>query len=114
MPSSIFGFRRITVSPAHCAIKFFDGRINAITGPGVISRFLPSGRREFLLVDVSEPEMTLANIESHLRDPNGKLAEHIDAVDFAPDQLGLVYKQARFSNILPPGARAVLEKNRAN
>lgn len=109
----MLGFRRITVSPVHCAIEFFDGRIEAITGPGVINRFFASGRREFLLVDVSEPEVKLANVESHLRDPNGKLAAHIEAVDIAPDQLGLVYKQERLSGILAPSARALYWKKTA-
>jgi regulator of protease activity HflC (stomatin/prohibitin superfamily) len=106
----MLGFKRITVSPAHCALEFQDGRITAVNGPGVIKRFLPSGRTEFLLVDVSEPEVKLANVESHLRDTDGVLAAHVDAVDIEPDNLGLVYKQERLCAILGPGARALFWK----
>jgi regulator of protease activity HflC (stomatin/prohibitin superfamily) len=111
----MFGFKRITVSPYERAIEFRDGRIISIAGPGVISRFFPTGRTEFLLVNVSEPEVKLANVESHLRDaidrgePN-VLAEHIHAVDVANDQIGLVYKQDRLSGLLAPGARALYWK----
>jgi regulator of protease activity HflC (stomatin/prohibitin superfamily) len=106
----MLGFRRITVSPAHCAIEMRDGRITSIVGPGVISRFLPSGRCEYLLIDISEPELRLANAENHLRDPEGALAAHIEVVDIVSDQLGLVYKNERLSAILAPSARALYWK----
>ena len=111
----MFGFKRITVSPFQRAIEYRDGRIVSIVGPGVISRFFASGRIEYQLVDVSEPEVKLAHVESHLRAAAGAgevsvLAEHIDIVDVAPDQMGLVYKQNRLSALLAPGARALYWK----
>ena len=112
----MFGFKRITVTPFQRAIEYRDGRIVSITGPGVISRFFASGRTEYQLVDVSEPEVKLANVESHLRTGTGSneasvLAEHIEVVDVAPDQMGMVYKQNRLSGLLAPGARALYWKN---
>lgn len=110
----MFGFKRITVTPFQRAIEFRDGRIVSIAGPGVIARFFASGRTEYQIVDVSEPEVKLANVESHLRVTDATagsvLAEHIDAVDVAPDQMGMVYKQNRLSALLPPGARALYWK----
>ena len=112
----MFGFKRITVTPSQRAIEYRDGRIVSIAGPGVISRFFSSGRIEYQVVDIFEPEVKLANVESHLRAEAGVnhanvLAEHIDIVDVAPDQMGMVYKQNRLSGLLAPGARALYWKN---
>ena len=111
----MFGFKRITVTPFQRAIEYRDGRIVSISGPGVISRFFASGRTEYQLVDVSEPEVKLPNVESHLRADGEKavsvLAEYIEVVDVAPDQIGMVYKQNRLSALLAPGARALYWKN---
>jgi regulator of protease activity HflC (stomatin/prohibitin superfamily) len=119
---AMFGFQRYTVTPAQRAIEYRDGRIVAIHGPGTFTRFLPGDRSVIQVVDATEAELNLPQIDSHLRDYRANdqasvsgnesiLARQVDVIDVGSREVALVYKDERLARVLAPGARAVYWKN---
>ena len=103
----MFGLKRHVIAQYQRGLKFQDGRLNAILGPGVYWTFDPLGRAQWIIEDVSNGEAAFAKADVYVRENPELAAGHLELVAIGAGEVGLVYKDGKLSAILSPGARQV-------
>jgi regulator of protease activity HflC (stomatin/prohibitin superfamily) len=106
----MFGLKRIVIAQYQKGLKFRDGRLMAVLGPGVYWYFDPFGREQVVVESVATPEAVFAHAEIYVRENAALVADHLELVSIGQDEAGLVYKDGKLSNVLAPGMRQVYWK----
>jgi regulator of protease activity HflC (stomatin/prohibitin superfamily) len=106
----MFGYKRIVIAQYQKGLKFRDGRLTAVLGPGVYRQFDLFGRESIVVEDVSTPTAAFARAEIYVRENAELVADHLELVALGPDEAGLVYQDGKLTCVLAPGARQVYWK----
>ena len=103
----MYGLKRVVIAQYQRGLKFQDGRLNAILGPGVYWTYDPLGRAQWIVEDISNGEAAFAKADVYVRENPQLSAAHLELVVIDAGEVGLVYKDGKLSAILSPGARQV-------
>ncbi len=103
----MFGLNRTVVAQNERALVFVNRTLQSIAEPGVYWRFDAPGRTEWQVYDVTHPRFEHPQLDVLLAANPELMARHFDVYELAADQVGLVYRNERLVDVLPPASRAV-------
>jgi regulator of protease activity HflC (stomatin/prohibitin superfamily) len=95
--------KRVKVALHERALVYRERNFERVLGPG---KYWLYGRGlEVKVYDVTQPELDLPRVDVLLAEARDTLAPHVQIVELADREVGLVYKQDRLAGILSPGSR---------
>ena len=103
----MFLYKRIVVAQHERGLLFRDRQLVAVLEPGVYRRFDPLNRVQVELHDLGHAAFVNPHAEVLMQTAGDKLAEHLQAVVIADNEIGLVYRDGKFVELLAPGDRRV-------
>lgn len=106
----MFGYKRIVVAQHERGLLYRDRQLVKLLGPGVYRYFDPLGRTQALVHDLTEAAFADSKAEILMKTAAPLLAQALEAVSMADNQVGLVYRDDNFVEVLGPKARKVYWK----
>ena len=101
----MFGFKRVVIADFERALLWKNQQLTRVLNPGVYQYFDPMGRVNISKHDITEPELNYAHADFLAKTKSALLTPYFDIVEIGDTEVGLVYKDGKLSNVLPPGAR---------
>lgn len=100
-------FKRIVVAQHERALLYRDRQLVAVLAPGVHRRFDPAGRTEVQVHDLTRPVFRGPYTELLPKTAAALLGPHLTEVVIGDAEIGLVYRDDSFYELLAPGERKV-------
>jgi regulator of protease activity HflC (stomatin/prohibitin superfamily) len=99
----MFGYKRIVVAQHERGFLFRDSQLIAVLEPGVYRHFDPFGRVRIELHDMGQAVCTNKNAEILMKGAGDLLDPYLERVEMLDHQIGLVYRDHKFIDLLAPG-----------
>jgi regulator of protease activity HflC (stomatin/prohibitin superfamily) len=106
----MFTYKRIVVAQHERGFLFRDSQLIKVLEPGVYRPFDPFGRVRIELHDLSQAVCANKNAEILMKGAKDLLKPYLELVDMPDHQIGLVYRDNKFIELLAPGERRVYWK----
>ncbi len=106
----MFGYERIVVAQHERGFLFRDSQLIKVLEPGVYRHFDPFGRVRIELHDLGQAVCANKNAEILMIGARDLLNPYLELAEIPDHQIGLVYRDNRFIEILAPGERRVYWK----
>ncbi|MGD2117225.1 MAG: slipin family protein [Chromatiales bacterium] len=106
----MFGYKRIVVAQHERGLLFRDRQLTRVLEPGVYRYFDPLGRIQPELHDLGQAVCSNRNAEVLMKSAGKLLEAHLETVIMADNQIGLVYRDESFIELLAPGQHKVYWK----
>ena len=103
----MFWTKRVVIGDGERGLVFLNRQFQRVLGPGVYRWFDPLGRVAVTVCDISQPEYRASDREALIHALGGRLGEHFVLADIGSDEVGLVSREGRLVEVLPPGSRAL-------
>lgn len=103
----MFGIRKIVIGDGERGLMHRNRRFEAVLPPGVHRYVDPLKRVEVSVHDLAQPEYRGADRETLIAVLGARLNEHFVLADVGVDAVGLVSRNGRLCEVLPPGTRAL-------
>lgn len=97
--------KRLMIEPQMRGLKFVDGELKALLGPGSHWLLQWGGNLRVDLVSMATGEFVAANAEFLMRSYADVLGAHVAQIDIGSSEIGLVFREGRLVAMLPPNAR---------
>ncbi|MEW8028174.1 MAG: hypothetical protein AB2806_10585 [Candidatus Thiodiazotropha sp.] len=105
----MFGYKRIVVAQHERGFLFRDSQLIKVLEPGVYRHFDPFGRVRIELHDLGQ--VVCANTHTEILMKGGDLlTPYLELADMYDHQVGLVYRDNKFIELLAPGEHKVYWK----
>ncbi len=106
----MFGFKRVVVAKQERGLYIKDRSIEQILMPGVYRFFDIFNRIEVELFDIETPEFEHRFQEYLMRERTDLRDAYFQFIELGEQEVGLVYKNGKLSDILAPGSRQLYFK----
>ncbi|MEW8507135.1 MAG: slipin family protein [Candidatus Thiodiazotropha sp.] len=106
----MFGYKRIVVAQHERGFLFRDSQLIQVLEPGVYRRFDPLGHVRIELYDLGQAVCANENVGILMKGAGELLDPYLELADMADSQIGLVYRDNKFIELLAPGERKVYWK----
>lgn len=106
----MFAFKRFVVAQHERGFLFRDRQLNKVLEPGVYRVFDPLGRVQVELHDLGDAVCANPNAGLLLKTSGALLQDHLEQVTMGDHEIGLVYRDDKFTGALAPGETGVLWK----
>jgi regulator of protease activity HflC (stomatin/prohibitin superfamily) len=106
----MFGYKRIVVAQHERGFLFRDSQLIKVLEPGVYRHFDLFGRVQIELHDLGQAVCSNKNAEILIKGARDLLNPYLELVDMQDHQIGLVYRDNKFIDLLAPGERKVYWK----
>ena len=103
-------YKRIVLAEHERALYLEDRKLMKILSPGVHKIFDPFGRIEVQVHDVSNPEFDHPHAELLVKSASDLCADVFDIVETSEQEVGVIYYDSVFAEVLPPSTRKVYWK----
>ncbi len=103
-------YKRIVVAQHERALLFRDQQLLEVLEPGVYRHIDPLGRYQVEVHDLDRAVFDNPHGELLLQAAAEQLEDHLETVVMGEQEIGLVYRNNRFLEALPPGAHRVYWK----
>jgi regulator of protease activity HflC (stomatin/prohibitin superfamily) len=107
----MFVYKRIVVAQHERGFLFRDRQLHKVLGPGVYRVFDPLRRVRLELHDLGQVACAHPNVEVLMKTAGELLAPHLERVAISDHEVGLVYRDGKFVELLAPGERKVYWKD---
>ena len=101
----MLGYMRVVIAQNERGLHFRDRQLVAILEPGVYHWLDPLYRHEVQRYDLSVAEFQHPWLDTLLRTKADLMARHFQVVETGEHQVGLIYKNGRLEDVLPPATR---------
>ncbi|RMH90803.1 slipin family protein [Lysobacter pythonis] len=101
----MFWTQRVVIGDAERGLVYRNRRFERILAPGVHRLFAWRGRPEVVVHDIRKPEYVGNDTDALVAALGDKLGETFVLADVGMDEVGLVSKNGRLEDVLPPGSR---------
>ncbi|MCG8014514.1 MAG: slipin family protein [Candidatus Thiodiazotropha weberae] len=106
----MFATKRIVVAQHERGFLFRDSQLIEVLEPGVYRHFDPFNRVKIELHDLGQAVCSNKNAEFLLQDAKDLLGSYLELVDLTEHQIGVVYRDNKFIDLLAPGERRIYWK----
>lgn len=106
----MFTYKRIVVAQHERGFLFRDSQLIQVLEPGVYRHFDPFGRLRIELHDLGQAVCTNKNAELLMQSAGELLTPYLEKVVMSDRQIGLVYRDDKFIELVAPGERKVYWK----
>ena len=106
----MFGYKRIVVAQHERGFLFRDSQLIKVLEPGVYRLFDPFGHARIELHDLGQAVCANKHAELLLKSAGDRLSRHLEMVVMPDHQIGLVYRDDKFIELVAPGERKVYWK----
>ncbi|MCU0756634.1 MAG: slipin family protein, partial [Xanthomonadales bacterium] len=103
----MFWTRKIVIGDGERGLVHRDRRFEAVLSPGVHLFFDPLKRVEVSVHDLAQTEYRGNDRETLISVLGARLSEHFVLADVGVEEVGLVSRNGRLCEVLPPGTRAL-------
>ncbi|KGM53340.1 hypothetical protein N800_07805 [Lysobacter daejeonensis GH1-9] len=101
----MFWTKRVVIGDGERGLVYRNRQFERVLGPGVYRWFDPLGRVEVRSFDISVPEYAGHDVDALAMRLGARLDETFVLADIGVDEVGLVLKNGKLQDVLPPGAR---------
>ena len=105
---SIFGMKRIVIGDGERGLLYRNRRFERVLAPGVT--WLRAAPADLRVVDITRPEYDGKNIEILISRLGAELERDFLLADIGADEVGLLSKNGKLDDVLPPGSRKLYWK----
>jgi regulator of protease activity HflC (stomatin/prohibitin superfamily) len=106
----MFGYKRIVVAQHERGFLFRDSQLIEVLEPGAYRHFDPFGRVRIELHDLGQAVCTNKNAEILMKGTGSLLTPYLELAETLDHQIGLVYRDNKFIDLLAPGEHKVYWK----
>lgn len=103
----MFWTKRVVIGDGERGLVSKNRQFQRVLGPGVYRYVDPLGRIGVSTHDISQPEYRGGDKDALIRALGERLGEHFVLADIGSEAVGLVSRNGRLSDVLPPGTRAL-------
>jgi len=103
----MFGIKRVIIAENERALVLRNRSVEKILEPGIYWLW---GNTQVQVYDLSQAEFAYPKIDSLLEQHPKLIQQYFERVNISDFQLGLVYKNERLADVLPPGDQALYWK----
>ncbi|MCP3869487.1 MAG: slipin family protein [Gammaproteobacteria bacterium] len=101
----MFGYKRIVVAQHERGFLFYDRQLSKVLEPGVYRHFDPLGRVQVELHDLGQAICANRNVELLMKSVGNLMEPHLETVAMTDYQVGLIFRDNKFVDIVAPGER---------
>lgn len=103
----MFWTKRVVIGDGERGLVFRNRQLEGVLTPGVHTYFDPMGRISVVVHAIEQPEYRGNDKDALIAALGDKLGETFVLADIGSDEIGLVSKNGRLTDVLPPGTRAL-------
>ena len=104
---NMFGMKTLKIAENERALLFQDRNFKEVLEPGKHRYFDFGDHLEFELYNLAKPEFDHRLLGLLIRDHRAEMEKHFKIVDLGEFEVGLVYKDGKLTDLLPPNSRRV-------
>ena len=108
----MFWTKRVVIGDGERGLVYRNRQFERVLEPGVYRWFDPLRRIEVRSFNISVPEYTEHDVDALVARLGERLADTFVLADIGVDEVGLVLKNGKLQDVLPPGARPTPSSNR--
>ena len=101
----MFWTKRVVIGDGERGLVYRNRRFEQLLAPGVYRWFDPLGRIEVRTFNIAAPEYAGHDIDALIARLGERLGETFVLADIGVDEVGLVLKNGKLEDVLPPGTR---------
>ena len=101
----MFWTKKVVIGDGERGLVYRNRRFERVLVPGVYRWFDPMGRIEVRTFNIAAPEYAGHDVDALIVGLGDRLGETFVCADIGVDQVGLVLKNGKLEDVLPPGAR---------
>ena len=101
----MFWTKRVVIGDGERGLVYRNRRFERLLAPGVYRWFDPMGRTEVRTFNIASPEYAGHDVDALTARLGDRLGEVFLLADIGVDQVGLVLKNGKLEDVLPPGTR---------
>jgi regulator of protease activity HflC (stomatin/prohibitin superfamily) len=106
----MFMFKRFVVAQHERGLLFQNRQLTKVLEPGVYRFFDPLGRVAIELYDLGQSVCSNKHAEILMKTAGDLLQPHLEMVVMTDQEIGLVYREEQFIEMIPPGGRKIYWK----
>ncbi len=101
----MFWTRRVVIGDAERGLVYRNRRFERVLAPGVYRLFAWRDQLDVVMHDIGKPEYAGDDVDALVAALGSKLGETFVLADIGMDEVGLVSKNGKLEDVLPPGLR---------
>lgn len=101
----MFWTKRVVIGDAERGLVYRNRRFERVLAPGVHRLFAWRDQMEVVVHDIRKPEYSGQDADALVATMGARLAETFVLADIGTDEVGLVSKNGKLEDVLPPGLR---------
>ena len=101
----MFWTKRVVIGDGERGLVYRNRRFERVLAPGVYRWFDPMGRIEVRTFNIAAPEYAGHDVDALIARLGERLGETFVLADIGVDEVGLVLKNGKLEDVLPPGTR---------
>jgi len=105
---SIFGMKRVVIGDGERGLLYRNRRFERVLAPGVT--WLRASATDLRVVDITRPEYDGKDVEILISRLGAELERDFLLADIGADEVGLLSKNGKLEDVLPPGSRKLYWK----
>lgn len=106
----MFWTKRVVIGDGERGLVYRNRQFEGVLAPGVYRWFDPLCRTDVVVHNVARPEYAGNDVDVLIAALGSKLDEHFTLANLGIDQVGLVLKNGKLEEVLPPGTRKLYWK----
>lgn len=103
----MFWTKRVVIGDGERGLVYRNRQLEGVLMPGVYRYFDPLRRISVVVHDISQPEYRGSDKDALVVSLSERINEHFVLADIGSEEVGLISRNGRLTDVLPPGSRAL-------